>query len=85
MPTGFAGLSLSDGVPFQVVGRPPHEMGHLPAGQRFRFVDRPGWAADNAIVPIFSTDSCASKDRKLWSYDGDREKAAGLVITYQPR
>ena len=47
-------------------------------------IDRPGWAANNALAIIIQGSSSAANDRKFWSYDGDPANAAQLEITYQP-
>jgi len=49
-------------------------------------VNRPGWAANNSLVIVYSFDQLSHNDeRRFWSFDGDPTKAAQLVITYQPK
>jgi hypothetical protein len=49
-------------------------------------VNRPGWAADNSMVIIYTVNQITFGDeRRFWSFDGDPTKAAKLVITYQPK
>jgi hypothetical protein len=48
-------------------------------------VDRPGWSAGNAVVVVFSSNTDTGSDRQFWSYDGDPDSAAKLVITYRPK
>lgn len=48
-------------------------------------VDRPGWKSSNAMVIVLGPTSYSGADRKIWAYDGYANRAAKLVITYQPR
>jgi hypothetical protein len=48
-------------------------------------VDRTGWSSGNAMTLIYWVDSNSGSDRKVWAYEGNPDRAARLVITYQPR
>jgi len=49
-------------------------------------VNRPGWAAGNSLVIIYTTTQLTWGDeRRFWAFDGEQWKAAKLVITYQPK
>ncbi|MBP7052390.1 MAG: hypothetical protein KBE65_15360 [Phycisphaerae bacterium] len=48
-------------------------------------VDRAGWSSGNAMTLIYWANSNSGSDRKIWAYEGNPDRAARLVITYQPR
>jgi type IV pilus assembly protein PilY1 len=47
-------------------------------------VNRPGWSPGNALVVILSSKGHTNDERRIWSFEGEPQKAARLTISYQP-